>query len=262
MNILAFDIETIPDAAGARRLLGLDGLDDRETAEVMFSRRRQETGGASDFLRHHLHRVVAVSVVLASRDSVKAWSLGEPQSGEAELISRFFEGLEKYTPTIVSWNGRGFDLPVLHYRALLHGVQAPRYWETGDNEQAFRWNNYLSRFHHRHTDLMDVLAGYEGRAAAPLDEIASLLGFPGKMGMTGGQVWERYLAGENAAIRDYCETDALNTYLVYLRFELMRGGYSEQSYRSQCERVRQFLASADKPHLAAFLEAWDAAAAA
>ncbi len=262
MNILAFDIETIPDVAGARRLLGLDGLDDRETAEVMFTRRRQETGGASDFLRHHLHRVVAVSVVLANRDSVKAWSLGEPQSGEAELITRFFEGLEKYTPTIVSWNGRGFDLPVLHYRALLHGIQAPRYWETGDNEQAFRWNNYLSRFHQRHTDLMDVLAGYEGRAAAPLDEIAALLGFPGKMGMSGGQVWERHLAGEIAAIRDYCETDALNTYLVYLRFELMRGGYSEQSYRSQCERVRQFLAGADKPHLTAFLEAWDAAAAA
>ena len=60
-----------------------------------------------------------------------------------------------------SWNGGGFDLPVLHYRALLHGVQAPRYWEMGDEDTAFRYNNYLSRFHWRHLDVMDVLSGHQ-----------------------------------------------------------------------------------------------------
>ena len=134
------------------------------------------------FLRLHLHRVVAISVVLATRDNVSVWSLGTPDSGEAELVQRFFDGIEKYTPTLVSWNGRGFDLPVLHYRALLHGIQAPRYWETGDEDSSFRWNNYINRFHQRHTDLMDVLAGYEFRGAAPLDEIASMLGFPRENG--------------------------------------------------------------------------------
>ena len=80
-------------------------------------------------------------------------------------------------------------LPVLHYRALLHKVAAPTYWETGDNQQNFRWNNYLSRFHYRHMDLMDLIAGYQNRAFAPLDDIASMLGFPGKMGMSGDKVW-------------------------------------------------------------------------
>ena len=257
MNILVFDIETIPDIASGRRLFNLEGLSDKDTAEVMFNKRRQETNNASDFLRLHLHRVVAISVVLATRDNVNVWSLGSADSGEAELIRRFFEGIEKYTPTLVSWNGRGFDLPVLHYRSLLHGVQAPRYWESGEDDQSFRWNNYLSRFHYRHTDLMDVLAGYEFRAAAPLTEIASMLGFPGKMGMAGDKVWDCYLSGDIEAIRNYCEMDVLNTYLIYLRYELIRGRHSEQSCQDKCHRLRQVLSGENKPHLTKFLEAWN-----
>ena len=257
MNILVFDIETIPDIDSGRRLYGLEGLSDKDTAEAMFKLRRQETDNASDFLRLHLHRVAAISVVLATRDNVSVWSLGAPESPEPELVQRFFDGIEKYTPTLVSWNGRGFDLPVLHYRSLLHGIQAPRYWETGDEDQSFRWNNYINRFHQRHTDLMDVLAGYEFRGAAPLDEVASMLGFPGKMGMAGDKVWERYLAGDIGAIRNYCETDVLNTYLVYLRYLLISGRYAEQTYLEQCDRLKQVLADEDKPHLAAFIEAWN-----
>ena len=257
MNILVFDIETIPDIASGRRLFNLEGLSDKDTAEVMFNKRRQETNNASDFLRLHLHRVVAISVVLATRDNVNVWSLGSADSGEAELIRRFFEGIEKYTPTLVSWNGRGFDLPVLHYRSLLHGVQAPRYWESGEDDQSFRWNNYLSRFHYRHTDLMDVLAGYEFRAAAPLTEIASMLGFPGKMGMAGDKVWDCYLSGDIEAIRNYCEMDVLNTYLIYLRYELIRGRHSEQSCQDERHRLRQVLSGENKPHLTKFLEAWN-----
>jgi predicted PolB exonuclease-like 3'-5' exonuclease len=84
----------------------------------------------------------------------------------------------------VSWNGGGFDLPVLHYRALRFQVQAPRYWETGDEDNAFRYNNYLGRFHWRHVDVMDVLSGYQARARASLSDTAVLLGYPGKLGST------------------------------------------------------------------------------
>ena len=256
MNILVFDIETVPDLDSGRRLYQLQGLSDEDTAAAMFKIRRQQTDNASDFLRLHLHRVAAISVVLETRDSVSVWSLGAPEAPEAELVQRFFDGIEKYTPTLVSWNGRGFDLPVLHYRSLLHGIQAPGYWETGAEDQSFRWNNYLNRFHQRHTDLMDVLAGYEARAAAPLDDIATMLGFPGKMGMAGDKVWERFLAGDIASIRNYCETDVLNTYLVYLRYLLLSGRHAEPGYRRACERLEQMLAERDEPHLTAFLEAW------
>ena len=210
MNVLAFDIETVPDVETGRRLYGLDGLSDADVARVLAAKRREQTGD-SEFLRHHMHRIVAIAAVLRHGESLRVWSLGDPSSSEAELIRRLFDGIERYTPTLVTWNGCSFDLPVLHYRALKYGISAPRYWETGNSDQSFRFNNYLNRFHERHTDLMDVLSNYQPRAAAPLDEIAVMLGLPGKMGRSGAEVWEQFLAGRIEDIRNYCETDALNT---------------------------------------------------
>ncbi|SMN12309.1 Polysaccharide biosynthesis protein WlaX [uncultured Candidatus Thioglobus sp.] len=150
-------------------------------------------------------------------------SLGDIHASEADIVQTFFDLIERYTPKLIAWNGGSFDLPVLHYRALLHKINAQRYWETGEDDQSFKWNNYLSRFHSRHTDLMDVLSGYNPRAFAPLTEIARILGLSGKIGMDGSQIWAKYLAGEIEAIRNYCETDVLNTYLVYLNYEIMSG---------------------------------------
>lgn len=256
MNVLAFDIETVPDVDAGRRLYGLEGLPDDQVGRAMFHLRHQESG--SDFLRHPLHRVVAISVALRDGDRFRLWSLGDLESPERDLVQRFFDGIERYTPTLVSWNGLGFDLPVLHYRSLLHGVAAPRYWEMGEEDPGFRWNNYLSRFHQRHTDLMDVLSAYQGRAAAPLEVVATLLGLPGKMGQSGAQVWDRYLAGDLAGIRDYCELDVLNTYLVYLRLELLRGRLDPEGHARECQLVRDTLVADERPHLQAFLRAWPA----
>lgn len=254
-NIFVFDIETVPDIEGGRRIYGLDGLDDRDAANAMFNLRRQETGG-SDFLRHHLQRIVCISAVLRTREGLKVWSLGDENSDEKDLIQRFYSGIERYLPTLVSWNGSGFDLPVLHYRALRHGVSAPRYWDQGEDDRDFKFNNYISRFHLRHTDLMDVLAGYQPRAAQPLDQVACLLGFPGKMGMSGAKVWDAFLDGDIAGIRNYCETDVLNTWLVYLRFQLMRGHLDPASYEAELELTRALLTKEGKPHFTEFLEAW------
>ncbi|MFT5395588.1 MAG: putative PolB exonuclease-like 3'-5' exonuclease [Gammaproteobacteria bacterium] len=258
MNILVFDIETVPDIESGKKLYNLEGLKEEDAAELMFSQRRQETDGKSDFLRHYLHKIVAISLVLKTNDKLSVWSLGDVDADEKEIIQRFFEGIERYTPTIVSWNGSGFDLPVLHYRSLLHGVVAQRYWENGEDDQSFKWNNYLSRFHSRHTDLMDVISAYSPIAKAPLDQIATLLGFPGKMGMSGDKVWDCYVNGGIEEIRNYCETDVLNTYLVYLRYELIRGRLTESAYASECQQVRDMLNNESKPHLKEFLEAWQA----
>lgn len=255
MNVLVFDIETVPDLDAGRRLHGLEGLSDEDVAKAMFHMRRQETGG-SEFLKLHLHRVVTISAVLRTRDALKVWSLGDAAADEKEIVQRFFDGIDKFTPTLVSWNGGGFDLPVLHYRALLHGISAPRYWDTGDDDRDFKWNNYISRYHARHTDLMDVIACYQARAVAPLDEVATMLGFPGKMGMSGAKVWDAYLAGGIEDIRNYCETDVLNTYLVYLRFELVRGKLTAAEYDTECRQLRDYLKSENKPHFEEFLSAW------
>ena len=254
MNLFVFDIETIPDVDGCRRIYDLHGLSDDDVARAVFQMRRQKAG--TEFLRHHLHRIVAISAVLRIGDQFKVWSLGSVESDEQDLLERFFSGIERYTPKLVSWNGGGFDLPVIHYRSLLYPINAAHYWETGQNDSNFRYNNYLSRFHDRHTDLMDVIAGYQARANAPLDEIASLCGFPGKMGMNGAAVWDAYQEGRIDAIRDYCETDVLNTYLVYLNFERSRGNLDSVQYQQECVRVRDALKESEKQHLIDFESAW------
>jgi 3'-5' exonuclease len=254
VNTLVFDIETVPDVDLGRRLYGLKNLSDKQVGQIMFTKRRQETG--SEFLSHEQHRVVAISVVMRSRDSLKVWSLGEESSSEKELIERFFDGLDKFTPDLVSWNGAGFDLPVLHYRSLLHSITAARYWETGDSDQSFRFSNYLSRYHWRHMDLMDILSGFQGRGRASLQDVACLLGLPGKLGMQGSQVWEVFLEGGLKRIRDYCETDVLNTYLIYLRFELLRGRLNATEHARETVRVRQLLEESPAAHFKEFSAAW------
>lgn len=252
---LVFDIETIPDVAGVRRLHDLEsGLSDAEVAEYVFQKRRAQTG--NDFLPLHLQRVIVISCVLRDDRQLRVWSLAEPESGEGQIIQRFFDGVEKLTPQLVSWNGGGFDLPVLHYRGLIHGVTAPRYWELGEAERDFKWNNYISRYHMRHLDLMDLLAMYQPRANAPLDELAKLMGFPGKLGMDGGQVWSAYQEGRIGEIRDYCETDVLNTYLVLVKFRLMRGELASEEYAAEIRLVRDSLATLPHPHWKEFLAAW------
>lgn len=256
--ILVFDIETIPDIAGLRHLYDTGPeASDQEVAEMASLMRRQQTGG-SDFLPHYLHRVVTISCVLREADRLRVFSLAEPEQDEGQIIQRFFDGIEKYTPQLVSWNGGGFDLPALHYRAMLHGVTADKYWDWGDDDRDFRYNNYLNRYHTRHIDLMDVLAMYSGRANAPLDNFARLLGFPGKLGMDGSEVWNAWQRGEKDAIRDYCETDALNTWLVYLRFQKMRGVLSGARYDAEIALTRQSLADLGAAHWQEFLAAWPA----
>ena len=82
MNVFVFDIETVPDVDGARKLWGIDGLGDEDVGNIMFSKRQQETDGRSDFLRHHLQRIVAISAVLRINDRLTVWSLGGGRSSE------------------------------------------------------------------------------------------------------------------------------------------------------------------------------------
>ena len=102
----------------------------------------------------------------------------------------------------------------------------------GDSRD-FKWNNYISRYHTRHCDLMDLLALYQPRASVPLDDMAKLCGFPGKLGMDGSKVWDAYHAGRLKDIRDYCETDAANTYLMYMRFRMMSGALDATNTKSK-----------------------------
>lgn len=245
-TVLVFDIETIPDASGLRRLGDFPAEFTDQEVVASYTAERVAKGG-SEFLPLHLQRVAAISCVIrrTTKDGLpqfKVGSLGDLQSSEKKLIQDFFDLIERYTPQLVSWNGGGFDLPVLNYRALINSVTASRYWEMGESSEydsrEFKWNNYISRYHLRHLDLMDVLAKYQGKANAPLDALAKLCGFPGKLGMDGSQVWPAFLEGKLTEIRQYCETDVVNTYLMYCKYQLMRGGFTPEEFDEELAFVK------------------------
>ena len=247
---LVLDIETIPDAEMGRTLYGLDGLDEGEVMRAMLHHYQQRTG--LDFLPPVQHRVVAIAVVLRNDEGIRPLVLGDEKSSESDLIARFFRGLEHYVPDLISWNGAAFDLPVLNFRALRYEVQAKVYWETGIKDRAFRFNNYLSRFHWRHTDLMDALSGFQGRGRPSLREACALLGLPGKTLMEGSSVMDAYLEGRMGDIRRYCLEDALNTYLVSLHFDFLRGNLTQDNLDEEYGMLIDVLKAGGEAHLREF----------
>ncbi len=229
-NILVFDIETIPDISGLHTL----GLIEETTVEATSAyMQKLKLDKGSDFLPTHLQKVVAISCVLRQdrldknqQPHIYVGSLESIAANEKQIIQKFFALIDKYQPQLVSWNGSGFDLPVLHYRALINQINAYQYWDLGERSdytsKEFKWNNYINRYHLRHIDLMEMLAMFQSKLYAKLDDMAKLCGLPGKLGMDGSQVWTEYNQGNLLNIRNYCETDVVNTYLLYQKFNAMR----------------------------------------
>ena len=256
--VLVFDIESIPDIEGLRALRGLaPDVPDAQVYGAWLEERKEK--GQGDFMPLHLQRILVISCVFRNAEGLRVHSFCDrDNASEGKVIQTFFNTLEKHTPQLVSWNGGGFDLPVLHYRGLRHGVVASKYWDMGEDDREFKWNNYIGRYHMRHLDLMDLLAMYQPRGAAPLDAMAKLCGFPGKLGMDGSQVYPAFLEGKLDEIRRYCETDVINTYLLYCRFQKMRGGFTEAEYEQEIAMVKETLGNLApaEAHWDEYLKAW------
>ncbi len=262
--VLVFDIETIPDIAGLRALRG--DAKEASDAEVYGAWKAERAAkGQNDFAPLHLQRVLCISAVFRDAEGLKVHSFVDRDgASEGRIVQQFFTSIERKLPQLVSWNGGGFDLPVLHYRGLMHGVQAHKYWDMGEggdhDSREFKWNNYISRYHMRHLDMMDLLAMFQPKANAPLDAMAKLCGFPGKLGMDGSMVYDAFLKGQQEDIRRYCETDVMNTYLLYCRFQKMRGGLTPEEYEREIEFVKEQLAALSagphEKHWEEYLAAW------
>lgn len=256
--VLVFDIESIPDIAGLRLLRDdPEGATDQWVYNAWCEERAAE--GKTDFMPLHLQRILVISCVFRNAEGLRVHSfVDRDDASEGKVIQSFFGAVEKHVPQLVSWNGGGFDLPVLHYRGLRHGVVANKYWDLGEDDRDFKFNNYIGRYHMRHLDLMDLLALYQPKNNAPLDAMAKLCGFPGKLGMDGSKVYEAFLAGQLEDIRRYCETDVMNTYLLYCRFQKMRGGFTEGEYEQEIAFAKETLAglAPSEPHWREYLDAW------
>ncbi len=262
-NLFVLDIETVPDTDAAANLTGLDDPDVKARRQALEDYHLEVTGGKNAFLRQPFHKVVAISFLAAEierNDGVETYHLRELRSGgedpydEKRLLRGFFAYFERFKPRLVSFNGRGFDLPVLKYRAMAHGISSPTL-----NLAVNKWEHYTSRYAlDWHCDLIEALSDFGASARVRLNEVCAVLGLPGKFGADGSKVAPMFDAGQLSEIRDYCETDVLNTYLVYLRWQLHRGVMDIAAHDAAVAGVITYIEAetAERPHLGAFLEAW------
>lgn len=263
-DTIVFDIETVPDAQSARRLLGKPDLSDEGARDALADYFLEKTDGKSDFPRQPFHQVVAISYAhLIAEPGEEGLEMvlrqvasgGEAESGERHLLEGFFGLIEQRAPKLVSFNGRGFDLPVLKYRAMQHGISCPRWFSQGD-----RYNNYDARFSSEyHLDLLEALSDHGASARCSMHEVAAGLGIPGKLDTDGGDVRGLFEAGEIEAIRSYCETDVLTTLLIFLRWQMFAGSLNAGAYARAMLGLRNYLEteSAQRPYLGEFLQAWE-----
>jgi len=227
LPVLVFDIETLTDLKSGAHLYGLD-LPQEDLEQALAKLRRQESG--MDFQRLPLHEIVCISGLwIDENGAMKLFSFSREHHSEAEILQKFLSIFDKRHPTLVSWNGSQFDIPVILFRAMYHGLSAP-------------------------IDLMDVMAMFNGRHFQKLDDAAHLLGYPGKRGISGYFIPEYVKNQQWLKLTSYCEGDVLNTWLIYLRWSLLKGQISREDHRLWIQASIHYLQG--QPQQKEFLDVW------
>jgi 3'-5' exonuclease len=235
-NVIVWDLETVPDLRGLAAANAMSGSTDDEVLAAI----------GDKFPKHIYHSIVCIGALVAHREQ-GAWmvdALGAPHIGERsekQLIAAFVDKIAEFSPHLVTFNGNSFDLPVLRYRAMINEVSAP----------GLLARPYFNRYSEDALDLCDVLSSFSAQGRETLHEISKIMGLPGKPdGIDGGEVHRYFREGRIKEIADYCETDIINTYRVWLRYELFRGQLNPSDHAASEQGLAEFLRRQEsKPHL-------------
>jgi predicted PolB exonuclease-like 3'-5' exonuclease len=241
-RLLVVDLETVRDTAV------LDG-------------RWQPKDGKDDWPPPIGWKIIALGMVVAEvtssqgRTTFRVKGLRCGLGDEREMLTKFWSYFENHAPTLVTFNGRRFDVPVLLHRAFMHGIRTPVWFQSrngGNSSYPYRYSA------DRHCDLLDQLSGYGACATGSLDLIAAAVGLPGKVGGHGSEVEAMYEAGEFDRIAAYCECDVINLYALYVRWGYLTGRIGEADHADALADLREFLArvAPEKAHCAEFLAGW------
>jgi 3'-5' exonuclease len=237
-SVIVWDIETVPDLKGFAQANGHDGKSDDDIRAAM----------GDKFPKHIYRSIICIGALIAHHEDGR-WvidSVGAPYVGERsekELIASFVDRIAELAPQLVTFNGASFDLPVLRYRAMVNQVAAP----------GLSLRPYFNRYTEDAIDLCDVLSSFSPQGKATLHELCRVMGLPGKPdGMSGGEVEKYYRDGRIREIAEYCESDVVNTYRAWLRYELFRGRLPVASFHASELNLIEFIKARGntKPHLA------------
>ncbi|WP_305862269.1 3'-5' exonuclease [Helicobacter cholecystus] len=236
--ICVFDIESVPDVEFLREKYSYSG-DDYEVSLQAFKAQNEASG--NNFLPIAFHKIISIASVMCDefgrfqKVGVFGRRAGIPSDDEIEKVTleEFLKWFNKTQPKLVSFNGRGYDIPVMMLRAMKYNLESLAYYEQ-DNPSfnKNKWDNYRQRYSERfHTDLLDSLGHYGSVRGIKLDDVASMCGLPGKYDISGENVFELYYKERDLVkIDEYCQSDVLNTYWVYLKYEILKGNMNLQDY--------------------------------
>lgn len=259
-KLFVFDIETIPDTDVLYNLTGSETIDEKEKRKELEEYSSIISNGNS-FPRQLFHKVVSISILIADIKHIgdceyykinKIGTISNIDKTEKEMVEVFFNYISKNIPRIVDYNGRTFDLPVMKYRAMKYGIGVKNLFKSGD-----KWNNYSSKYSlDWHCDLLDALSDFGSSAKCKMNEVCSILGIPGKIGVDGSKVAEMFDSGLLKDIDNYCETDVLNTYLVYLNYMLLNGSVNYDNFIKMNKELKDYMISKNLPHFNEFIDEW------
>lgn len=237
--ICIFDCESIPDADLIRQSeFGMIKKNQKlsdEALSLAFMKEYEKDQGTS-FLPLPYHKIVCICAVLADEfgNFIKVAKMNG--DSEASIIQAFFDVINKSKPRLVSFNGRGYDMPLLILRGLKYNINAKAYLDTKD-----KWNNYQSRYaKEKHLDLFDTLSSF-GQRGCRLDLLCKMVGFPGKYDVSGDDVMRLYYEKKLDKIVEYCESDVLNTYLLFLKYELIHAHLCLNDYKECLSSLHAYL---------------------
>ena len=250
---LILDTESVPD----EKLVKLvkypqEAITESDAVRRAQAEARERSHNDSDFLPVSFQYPVAACVIRVSEDfrlqSIRC--IDSPQFRPREIVCGFWQGIARFPDAqLVTFNGRGFDLPLLELAAFRYGCDLRAYLRNGRD-----------RYRGNHLDLMDWATNFNAfRLIGGLNLLAKILGKPGKMEVVGEQVYEMFLRGERQAINDYCMFDTLDTYFVFLRTRVMIGALSLEDEQALVrEHAREWITSKvpEHPALQKYLENW------
>ncbi len=241
--ICIFDCETIPDADLIKKSFDTSLADDYQITQEALKQYEEEKG--SSFLPLPYHKVVALSAVIADEFGrfIKVGDFGEGRDDEESIIRHFFGFIEDKNPKLVSFNGRGFDMPMLLIRAMRYNISFPAWFDQNNPMlNKTKWENYRQRYAEQfHLDLLDSMGSFGAVRNLKLDTLCTMAGIPGKYDVSGDQVLDLYYDGKLDLIKEYCQSDVLNTYWLYLKYELLRGELTLPDYYSFLQTMRDKL---------------------
>ncbi len=246
---LVVDTESVPDG---RLLSAVKYPGENLTPEAAIERARDEARernwSGSDFIPVTFHIPVSACVLRVGPDFtlLNFKCLDEPQFRPREIVNQFWFGVTHYKAKLVTFNGRGFDLPLMELAAFRYGISAR--------------DHYLARDRYRGPiDLMDWFTNFGAcRLTGGLNLLAKLLGKPGKMDVSGEQVYQLYAEGKLQEINDYCLCDTLDTYFVFLRTRILTGDINSEQEAELIAKAKDLLRAkaAEYPVLTRYLANW------